>query len=106
MNAEKSKFIKEAAETFEVEESALQRYLDKSQKKYDATAHIFLEKSLHKVSSYISAATLKSLIKSAGLGINNTLHQENTKHFKDAKLVQLFDEKISPRNIGIVAIKN
>ncbi|MFK7755991.1 MAG: 1-hydroxycarotenoid 3,4-desaturase CrtD [Flavobacteriales bacterium] len=91
VNAEKAKFIKEASETFDVEERVLENYLTKSQQKYDATAHIFLEKSLHKVRSYMSVATLKSLIKSAGLGINNSLHQENKKSFRDPKLVQLFD---------------
>ncbi len=91
VSADKPTFLKEAVETFDVEEIALQNYLTNSQEKYEATAHIFLEKSLHKLRSYLSMATLKSLIKSAGLGINKTLHQENTIHFKDEKLVQLFD---------------
>jgi phytoene desaturase len=91
VSADNPTFLKEAVETFDVEEIALQNYLTNSQKKYEATAHIFLEKSLHKVRSYLSMATLKSLIKSAGLGINKTLHQENTIHFQDEKLVQLFD---------------
>jgi len=91
VNSNKDKFIQEAAQVFGEEESALQRYLTKSQKKYDATAHIFLEKSLHKLTSYASLATLKALVKSAGLGINNTLNQENLGSFNSPKLVQLFN---------------
>jgi phytoene desaturase len=91
VNADKETFVKEAAEVFEVEESVIQKYLKKSRNKYDTTAHIFLEKSLHKANSYFSIATLKALIKSTGLGINTTLHKENRKSFEDPRLVQLFD---------------
>lgn len=90
-HAELDVFIQEAAEIFNVEEDQLKNYLDKSKKKYELTAPIFLEQSLHKYSTYFSFKTLKALLQSYQLQINRSLHQVNCQYFSDVRLVQLFN---------------
>ena len=84
-------FLKAAEETFDVSRGELEAFLAKNKKKYDLTAHVFLEKSLHKWGTYLSVETLKSFIQSATLDVFSSLHGVNTSYFKDPKLIQLFD---------------
>lgn len=85
------KFAKNASTTFNVDEKQILNYFKKSKKKYDLTSNIFLEKSLHKLGTYLSTQTLNSLVRINSLDINTTLHDYNSSNFKDSKLVQLFD---------------
>lgn len=89
--ADIQKFAKEAAKVFDVEASTILTYLLSSQQKYELTAPLFLEKSLHKLSTYWSKKTIKALSQIRKLGIDRTLHQENKHVFEDARLVQFFD---------------
>ena len=89
--ANRSAFIESAVETFDVTGKELEKYLDKSKRKYDLTAPVFLEKSLHKSQTYLSLETVKSFFLAHNLDITKSLHETNTKNFKDKKLVQLFD---------------
>lgn len=89
--ADKAQFVADASATFDVSEESILKYLQKSQKKYDLTANIFLEKSLHKIKTYLSLATLKSLMKSYQLDINTSLDAVNNKSFDNQQLVQLFN---------------
>ncbi|MEM8585886.1 MAG: 1-hydroxycarotenoid 3,4-desaturase CrtD [Bacteroidota bacterium] len=79
------------AETFGIDPNRVERYLAKSQRKYELTGPVFLQQSLHLRKSYTSWSTLRTLMKSGGLGIFNSLHRENERSFKDKRLVQLFD---------------
>lgn len=83
-------FIKEAVKVFEEPAHNLGKYLSSSQKKYETTKSLFLEKSLHKVSTYISSDTLQAIFKIPFLGVLNTLDQEN-QVFENKKLTQLFN---------------
>ena len=91
VSAETDKFISEAASYFEVPEKRLKKYLESSKRKYDLTAHLFLEKSLHKWSTYLSVETISSMAQSYKLDITQTLDGVNRKYFKNPKLVQLFN---------------
>ena len=64
VHADTKVFIKEAAQKFNTPEKKLTGYLQNAKEKYDLTANIFLEKSLHKLSTYLSLDTLKSLFQS------------------------------------------
>ncbi len=55
------------------------------------TASLFLEKSLHKASTYLSKQTIKSILNIGSLDIDNSLNKINEAHFKNPKLVQLFN---------------
>ena len=89
--ANRSAFIEAAVRTFDVTGKELEKYLDKSKRKYDLTAPVFLEKSLHKSQTYLSMETVRSFFLAHNLDITKSLHETNTKNFKDKKLVQFFD---------------
>ncbi|MEO1012897.1 MAG: 1-hydroxycarotenoid 3,4-desaturase CrtD [Bacteroidota bacterium] len=84
-------FIKEAALAFEVPEKKITQYLERNRKKYDLTASLFLERSLHKVSTYLSRETLRAILNMAQLDLDTPLNELNKRFFKHPKLVQLFN---------------
>ncbi|WP_299013699.1 1-hydroxycarotenoid 3,4-desaturase CrtD [uncultured Polaribacter sp.] len=89
--ADVKQFADNAKKSFNVDDSSIENYLEKSKKKYDLTASLFLEKSLHKLNTYLSKDTVKAIFQVNSLDINTTLHNYNAAVFKDDKLVQLFD---------------
>ena len=84
-------FAKHASQSFDVKEKAILSYFEESKKKYDLTASLFLEKSLHKLSTFLSTATIKSILQLQKLHINQSLHEYNVNKFEDKRLIQLFD---------------
>ena len=91
VHADTERFIEEASSKFSTSATKLQSYLRNAKEKYDLTAGIFLEKSLHKPSTYLSFETLKSLIQSHKLDIMQSLNATNKKYFSDPHLIQLFN---------------
>ncbi|WP_298542062.1 1-hydroxycarotenoid 3,4-desaturase CrtD [uncultured Aquimarina sp.] len=89
--ADAKKFANEAGKIFNVEETEVLRYFKNSKLKYDLTSSLFLEKSLHKLTTYLSFDTIKAITRIGSLGINTNLHHLNSNSFKDPKLVQFFD---------------
>ncbi|NHF57766.1 phytoene desaturase [Flavobacteriaceae bacterium TP-CH-4] len=89
--ADKTDFIHNAAKTFNEAPEHLQKYLDRNRKKYDLTAGLFLEKSLHKLNTYLSADTMKAMARLGSLDVASTLNRTNERTFKNSKLVQLFN---------------
>lgn len=89
--ADTTRFIEKAAHTFAESQERIRRYLEKNQKKYELTAPLFLEKSLHKFQTYRSRQTLKALLSAGGLGIFTSLDGLNRASFSNPKLVQLFN---------------
>jgi len=76
---------------FDTNKSTVQKYLDRSKLKYEKTAPVFLQRSLHKASSFTNRETLLAMATIPKLDIGTTLHDVNRKTFKDEKLIQLFD---------------
>lgn len=89
--ADEDEFAKNASQTFNVETEDLQRYFKQSKTKYDLTASLFLEKSLHKFETYFSKDTLKAIFNVNSLDIDSTLDAYNSKMLKDDRLVQFFN---------------
>lgn len=89
--ADQEAFAKNAEATFDVAQKEILNYFKRSRKKYELTASLFLEKSLHKASTYLSKDTIKAILNVGSLDINSTLHQYNKQQFSDERLVQLFD---------------
>lgn len=87
----KDAFASNAALTFDVDRDQILEYFKKSKKKYELTASLFLEKSLHKLTTYLTKDTVKALLHLKSLNINTSLHHYNAAIFKDSRLVQLFD---------------
>ncbi|MAQ75814.1 MAG: phytoene dehydrogenase, partial [Aquimarina sp.] len=89
--ADQHKFAEEAEKVFDVDRNEILQYFKRSKQKYDLTASLFLEKSLHKLSTYFTKDTLKAIFKINSLDIDSTLDEVNRESFKDEKLVQLFN---------------
>jgi phytoene desaturase len=89
--AHEEKFVKAASQYFEEPEANIKRYLDNSRKKYDLTAPIFLEKSLHKLNSFLNSETLKALFSINSFDLNKSLDAVNQNYFSNPKLVQFFN---------------
>ncbi|MDX2002014.1 MAG: 1-hydroxycarotenoid 3,4-desaturase CrtD [Chitinophagales bacterium] len=65
--------------------------LKKSQELYDLTAHIFLRNSLHNVQAYLTGKALSTLAQLHKIDAFRTMHDANSRRFKNAKTVQLFN---------------
>lgn len=59
--------------------------------KYQTVGSLFLERSLHKVSTWTNKDAMKAYLKVPQLGIFGTMNEANEQLFKHPKLVQLFD---------------
>ncbi len=90
-NAHLETFIEESSETFQEPKESIKNYLHKNKMKYDLTAGLFLEKSLHKLNTYLSKDTVKAIIQLGKLDVNTSLDSVNRKMFKNQKLIQLFN---------------
>ncbi len=89
--ADINQFASNAEDVFLVNKQDVLRYFAKSKTKFDLTSSLFLEKSLHKLDTYLSKETINAIVKSYKLNINTSLHDYNNKQFTDKRLVQLFD---------------
>ena len=89
--ADENEFAKNAEQTFDIKATDLQKYFKQSKKKYDLTATLFLEKSLHKFDTYLSKDTLKAIFNVNSLDIDSTLDAYNRKMLKDERLIQFFN---------------
>ena len=78
-------------DNFDANRTSVERYLKRSKLKYEKTAPVFIERSLHKISSFINKETIMAMASIAKLGINTSMHKINAKAFRNPKLVQIFD---------------
>ena len=85
------RFIQEASSEFNEDPKQLKKYLEKAKIKYDLTKEIFLERSLHRWSTYLNIKTLLAALQSFKLDLFQNLNQTNRKAFKNKKLIQLFN---------------
>lgn len=84
-------FATECHEKLGVDPVVVTDFLNHSKALYDLTAHLFLDKSLHKLSTYLSTETLKSFLQIHKLELGKTMNRANEKRLKHPKLVQLFN---------------
>lgn len=66
-------------------------YLSKAQKKYESTAPLFLESSLHLKKTYFSRKALKGILALPSLNLFETMNQQNERDLKNPHLVQFFN---------------
>ena len=85
------KFIREAVSKTGVEEKILRNHLNKSRFIFDATSHLFIERSLHKISSYLRFQTFLSILKLPFLDIFKTMDDSNSHSLRNEKMRQLFN---------------
>lgn len=85
------RFAAEAERVLGVPAQRVLDYLALSEKKYRLAGHIFLEKSLHRLDTWLNASVLKALSFLPGFDLFRSMHQVNERWFEHPKLAQLFD---------------
>ncbi len=70
---------------------AVKKHLEKSAFIYDVTHEQFLNKSLHKVTSFLSFSTLIAIFKAPFLNIFSSMNDVNENTFRDTKTIRLFN---------------
>ncbi len=85
------KFLNEVSINFNNEENKVKSYLIKSKNKFNLVKRIFLEKSLHKFSTYLSFEAIKAIFNILQLNIFITLDLLNKRYFRNKKLIQIFN---------------
>ncbi|MES2795751.1 MAG: 1-hydroxycarotenoid 3,4-desaturase CrtD [Bacteroidota bacterium] len=84
-------FANEIQNKLSVDASIVKAFLAKSGKNYAILEKLFLQKSLHKLSTWIGRDAWKGYLNILDLGLFETMHQANQRQFGNPKLVQLFD---------------
>ena len=66
-------------------------FLKNSEKVYNITAPVFLEKSLHKAATYFNKTTAKSMLHLSSIKAFESMNSQNEKYFSDPRIIQLFN---------------
>lgn len=69
----------------------IKNFLQKAAFKYEILSGLFLEDSLHKISTWISKKAFRGYFNLPRLGIFSTMNKENETFFSKPKMVQLFN---------------
>ncbi|MFL2628237.1 MAG: 1-hydroxycarotenoid 3,4-desaturase CrtD [Candidatus Marisimplicoccus sp.] len=89
--SDNKRFINEVQKKFNKEEDKVKSYISRSKKKFNLVKTIFLEKSLHRISTYLSLDAVKAIFNILQLNIFITLDSLNKRYFRDKKLIQIFN---------------
>ena len=89
--SDNKRFTNEVQKKFSKEEKRVKNYISRSKKKFNLVKKIFLEKSLHRISTYLSLEAFKASINILQLNIFITLNSLNKRYFRDKKLIQIFN---------------
>lgn len=89
--ADPQRFAGEIEAVLGVPAKVVDTYFKEAERKYRQTKGVFLERSLHKLSTYLTRETLVGVANLWRLGIFSSLNEVNEKHFKEPHLVQLFN---------------
>ncbi|WP_304069040.1 1-hydroxycarotenoid 3,4-desaturase CrtD [Pedobacter glucosidilyticus] len=86
--ADVEKFADEIAAKTTSKREELFAFLAKSKQIYEITNHVFLEKSLHKLATFLNIPTLKSILRLPQIDAFRSMAKANESFFSDKKMVQ------------------
>jgi phytoene desaturase len=89
--ADPNLFSEEIANKTNDSASSVLDFLKKSAEIYEITNPVFLQRSLHKLRSYLNFGTLKSLFRFPKIDAFRSMNLANEARFKDSKTVRLFN---------------
>lgn len=89
--ADKDKFGNEVQQQTGEPATAVNKYLANSSRIYNITNHVFLERSLHRLKTYLRWDTVKSILRFGKIDAFRSMHRANQSFFKDKRMVQFFD---------------
>ncbi|MEM6342584.1 MAG: 1-hydroxycarotenoid 3,4-desaturase CrtD [Bacteroidota bacterium] len=84
-------FAAEVAAKTDERRETVAKLLRKSETLYEITHHVFLERSLHRLATYLRWGTIKSILLLYKLDAFRTMEQANAQHFDDPRVAQLFN---------------
>lgn len=87
----KNELIKVLAKNLNEDEKAIEKFLTKSKKLFTITAPVFLQKSLHKISTYLCKDGIYGIANLWQLDIFKTMNTKNKTWFKHSKTLQFFN---------------
>jgi phytoene desaturase len=86
-----NRFKEEIHEKLGIDPNPIEAYLEKAKFRYQTTAPLFLEKSLHKIDSYLRKETIKGIINMPKLNLFEPMNAENERVLNHPHLVQYFN---------------
>ncbi|MFN4080932.1 MAG: 1-hydroxycarotenoid 3,4-desaturase CrtD [Saprospiraceae bacterium] len=89
--ADPQAFGAEAARVLGVSPDLIPNFLKKSRQKYEGGGHIFLNRSLHRASTWLSAEAVKAAARMGGMDLLSTMNRVHERDLQHPKLVQLFN---------------
>lgn len=89
--ADTNKFTAEVHEQTGEPTDFVEKYLNNSSNIYSITNHVFLERSLHRLKTYLNWDTVKSIFRFPQIDAFRSMHKANQGFFKDARMVQFYD---------------
>lgn len=91
VSADNAAFAREAEQKLGEPARNILKYLKQSAFKYEVLSGLFLEDTLHKISTWTSRKALKGYLNLPTMGIFGTLNKANEASFEQPKSVQLFN---------------
>lgn len=89
--ADKAAFAAEIEQKLGIPSARLEKALADSQRKYELTGNIFLEKSLHRLNTWLNKAAWKAMMQIPALDLFTSMNAVHQRQLRHPKLVQLFD---------------
>ncbi len=89
--ADKEKFKKEMQEKLNLSHQALEKFLQKSKTIYDITYHVFLERSLHRLKTFLRWPTIQSIFRLPQIDAMRSMNKANEEILQSDKAVQFFN---------------
>jgi len=89
--ADTLKFAEEVAKITNEPSSNLLKYAANSADIYNITNPVFLEQSLHRLKTYLSWNTIRSIFRLRQIDATRTMHKANEGFFKDKRIIQFYD---------------
>ncbi|KRO71987.1 MAG: phytoene dehydrogenase [Cryomorphaceae bacterium BACL18 MAG-120924-bin36] len=90
-HSDPAEFASEAERVLGEPAAHVRAHLDLARRQYEATKGLFLERSLHKASTYLRRDALPALAALPSLKLTQTMHAVHAQRFRSPKMVQLFD---------------
>jgi len=73
------------------DKKSIDKFNRNSKKIYNITSHVFLERSLHRLKTYLRWDAIKSIFRIGQIDATRTMHQANASFFADKRMVQFYD---------------
>ena len=89
--SDQDRFLQEVEQKLNVAPKVVKNYLSRAKEKFDLTAELFLESSLHRWGTFLTLSTIKALARLPLFELNKSLAEVNTTQLKEPHLVQFYN---------------